>query len=52
MLKLSTLLRSTLSSVMLSLLLTAGSGCKDSSQSQGVGWQPNVPFGTLPPGFD
>ena len=29
MLKLSTLLRSTLSSVMLSLLLTAGSGCKD-----------------------
>ena len=52
MLKLSTLLRSTLSSVMLSLLLAAGSGCKDSSQSQGVGWQPNVPFGTLPPGFD
>ena len=37
MLKLSTLLRSTLSSVMLSLLLAAGSGCKDSSQSQGVG---------------
>ena len=52
MLKLPTLLRSTLSSVMLSLLLAAGSGCKDSSQSQGVGWQPNVPFGTLPPGFD
>ena len=39
-------------SVTLSLLLAVGSGCKDSSQSQGVGWQPNVPFGTLPPGFD
>ena len=52
MLKLSTIFRSILSSVMLSLLLAAGSGCKDSSQSQGAGWQPNVPFGTLPPGFD
>ena len=52
MLKLSTILRTILSSVTLSLLLAVGSGCKDSSQSQGVGWQPNVPFGTLPPGFD
>ena len=52
MLKLSSILRTLLSSVTLSLLLAAGTGCKDSSQSQGVGWQPNVPFGTLPPGFD
>ena len=52
MLKLSAILRTILASVSVSLLLTAGAGCKDSSQSQGVGWQPNVPFGTLPPGFD
>lgn len=52
MLKLSAILRTILASVSVSLLLTASAGCKDSSQSQGVGWQPNVPFGTLPPGFD
>ena len=38
MLKLSSILRTLLSSVTLSLLLAAGTGCKDSSQSQGVGW--------------
>lgn len=38
--------------VILSALLAAVTGCKDTSQSQGVGWRPDVPFGTLPPGFD
>ena len=37
MLKLSAILRTILASVSVSLLLTASAGCKDSSQSQGVG---------------
>ncbi len=45
-------LHTLLSSLVLIILLAGVAGCQDSSQSQGVGWHPNVPFGTLPPGFE